>query len=194
MNFMGYSLALNTDSFEDFAQNPWPIRGAVLVGIFILVSYLGYWLFVRTAVYELVQLRQKEHLLKKEFALKQQQLGHITLYRQQLAQTRAHFAEVLQQFSTINDLPQLLDDLSQTGMRLGLKFKRFDPQPAMKHDFYIEHPIRLTIVGTYMQLALFFSQTATMRRLITWHEFSLIRMSSQPVLMMKISATLYQLR
>ncbi|CZR30094.1 Pilus assembly protein%2C PilO [Legionella pneumophila] len=69
------------------------------------------------------------------------------------------------------------------------------------HDFYVELPIKITIVGSYMQLARFLSRVAEMNRIVTLHEFSVEGVSSgdgktvsQDELVMAITAKIYRYR
>ena len=63
--------------------------------------------------------------------------------------------EQCKQVPAKNEMPGLLEEISKTGTSVGLKFELFAPQPEVKHDFYYELPIKISVIGTFMQLAEF---------------------------------------
>ena len=112
-----------------------------------------------------------------------------------------YFELLLRQLPAKNEMPGLLEEISKTGVASGLKFELFAPQAEVKHDFYIELPIKITVVGTYMQLALFLSRVAQMHRIVTLHEFSISgatskdnKTVSEDELVMNITAKIYRYR
>lgn len=98
-------------------------------------------------------------------------------------------------------MPGLLEDISKTGVASGLKFELFAPQPEVVHEFYVERPIKISVVGTYFQLAMFISRVAEMSRIVTLHDFSIAGLSSkdnkvvsEDELVMNITAKIYRYR
>jgi type IV pilus assembly protein PilO len=111
------------------------------------------------------------------------------------------FGAMLKLLPAKNEMPGLLEEISKTGVTVGLKFDLFAPQPEIKHDFYIEVPIKITVVGSYMQLATFLSRVAEMSRIVTLHEFTISGLSSkdtktpsEDILVMSITAKIYRYR
>lgn len=111
------------------------------------------------------------------------------------------FGAMLRQLPAQNEMPGLLEEISKTGIASGLRFELFAPQAEVAHDFYIELPINIRIVGTYMQIALFLSRVAEMSRIVTLHEFSVSGASSkdkktvsEDELVMDITAKIYRYR
>lgn len=98
-------------------------------------------------------------------------------------------------------MPGLLEEISKTGVASGLTFELFAPQPEVSHDFYVELPIKISVVGTYFQLAMFVSRVAQMNRIVTLHDFSIEGVSSKDQkivsgdeLVMNITAKIYRYR
>lgn len=181
----------------------WPILvkvGTVLV-IALLIIGLGYWVIIKSNFEQLDTLTLQEATLKTAFESKQHQAANLQAYRNQLQLMNERFGTMLKQLPAKNEMPGLLEEISKTGVTVGLKFELFAPQPEIKHDFYIELPIKITVVGTYMQLATFLSRVAEMSRIVTLHEFSISgltskdnKMISEDVLLMNITAKIYRYR
>lgn len=191
----------NELTLENVGQWPLPIKIGVVLGVGILVIVLGYMLIIKANFEEYATLGTKEEALKKEFETKQHQASNINTYRNQLKIMDERFGTMLRQLPTKNEMPDLLEEISKTGVTSGLKFQLFAPQPEVVHDFYIELPIKITVVGTYFQLATFISRVAQMNRIVTLHDFSIEGESSkdkqvlsEDELVMNITAKIYRYR
>lgn len=192
---------LNELTLENVGQWPIPVKIGVIVGISLLVIGLGYWLIIKPNFEQFDTLQAQEVALKTEFETKQHQAANLQAYRNQLQLMNERFGAMLKQLPAKNEMPGLLEEISKTGVASGLKFELFAPQPEVVHDFYIELPIKITVVGSYMQLAMFLSRVAEMNRIVTLHEFGVEGVSSgdgktisQDELVMGITAKIYRYR
>ena len=70
-------------------------------------------------------------------------------------------------------MPNLLVDISQTGLSAGLEEKLFQPQPEQKKDFYAELPIKISLTGSYHQFGEFVSGIAALPRIVTLHDIEI---------------------
>jgi type IV pilus assembly protein PilO len=195
------TINLNELTLDNIGQWPLPIKIGVIVGINILIVALGYWLIIKANFEQYASLQAKETTLKSDFENKQHQASNLQAYRNQLQIMNERFGAMLKQLPAKNEMPGLLEEISKTGVASGLKFELFAPQPEVQHDFYIELPIKITVEGSYMQLATFMSRVAQMNRIVTLHEFSIQGLSSkdnktisEDVLVMNITAKIYRYR
>ncbi|KTD03239.1 type 4a pilus biogenesis protein PilO [Fluoribacter gormanii] len=195
------SINLNELTLENLGQWPLLVKGCVLIGVSILIIALGYWLIIKDNFIQFDQLQAQEVTLKTDFESKQRQLINLPAYRQQLQIMTERFAQMLKQLPEKNQMPGLLEAISKTGVASGLRFELFAPQPEVLHDFYIELPIKISVVGTYFQLAMFISRVAEMDRIVTLHDFTIERVSSkdnkavsEDELIMSITAKIYRYR
>ena len=70
-------------------------------------------------------------------------------------------------------MPNLLVDISQTGLAAGLQEKLFQPEPEQKKDFYAELPIKIRLSGSYHQFGEFVSGIAALPRIVTLHDINI---------------------
>jgi type IV pilus assembly protein PilO len=70
-------------------------------------------------------------------------------------------------------VPNLLVDISQTGLAAGLEEKLFQPQGEMKRDFYAELPISIRLTGDYHEMGRFASGIAALPRIVTLHDIEI---------------------
>ncbi len=167
------NIDLNDITLENIADWP-PIVKAILMWVVIfLVLALGYFFSFKSQMEELEALKRSEKDLLMRMESKQQQAVNLHNYRKQFQRMKLEFGVLLQQLPAKAEIPELLEEISRTGIKDGLKFHLFDPMPEVSHDFYVEVPIAITIDGTYEQIAKFISDVASMKRIVTLHDFTI---------------------
>lgn len=195
------SINLSELTLDNVGQWPLPVKLGSVVGVALLIIGLGYWLIIKSNFEQFNSLEAQELTLKTDFETKQHQAANLQAYRNQLELMNERFGTMLKLLPAKNEMPGLLEEISKTGVASGLKFELFAPQAEVSHDFYVELPIKITVVGTYMQLATFLSRVAEMSRIVTLHEFSIAGVSSkdgkivsEDELVMNITAKIYRYR
>ena len=68
---------------------------------------------------------------------------NLSVYKQQLADIEKSFGALLRQLPSKTEVPNLLVDISQTGLAAALSEKLFQPGQEVKKDFYAELPIQI---------------------------------------------------
>jgi type IV pilus assembly protein PilO len=64
------------------------------------------------------------------------------------------------------EIPELLTQISQLGLSVGLEFRLFKPEPEKPADFYAEVPVSLEILGYFHDLARFFDHLSKLSRIV----------------------------
>src|SRR6202044_3921739 len=116
---------------------------------------------------ELQRREDVEQQLRQEFRTKHAKAVNLDLYKQQLKDIERSFGALLRQLPGKTEVPNLLVDISQTGLAAGLDEQLFQPSPEVKKDFYAELPIKIRLSGGYHQLAQFVSGIAALPRIVT---------------------------
>jgi type IV pilus assembly protein PilO len=103
---------------------------------------------------------------------------------------------MLRQLPGKTEVPNLLVDISQTGLSAGLQEKLFQPGPEKSNGFYAELPIRIKLVGTYHQFGAFVSGIAALPRIVTLHDIQIApvndKTSGFDTLTMDVTAKTYR--
>lgn len=165
------NLNINELTLENLGQWPNPVKMGVVAFVAFLVIGMGYWLIAKGNFDEYSNLQAQEKTLRQSFESKQQQAANLQAYRDQIAIMQERFGNMLRQLPTQDEMPGLLEDISKTGIASGLTFELFAPQQQVTHDFYIELPIKIDVLGNYHQFAVFLSRVAQMSRIVTLHDF-----------------------
>ena len=150
---------------------PLPVRiGAIAITFFLAAALLLYFVVWNNNKDELAQLDGEERTLRGEFRDKHAKAINLELYRQQLTDIERSFGAMLRQLPGKTEVPNLLVDISQTGLSAGLQQQLFQPQAQENKDFYAELPIKIRLTGSYHQLGEFVSGIATLPRIVTLHD------------------------
>ena len=159
---------------RDPGRWPLPIRaGAVATAFIVLTVALIYFFVWDEERPELQQRQDEEQSLRQEFRTKHAKAVNLELYKQQLKDIERSFGALLRQLPGKTEVPNLLVDISQTGLSSGLEEKLFQPQSEVKKDFYAELPIKIRLTGSYHQFGQFVSGIAALPRIVTLHDIDI---------------------
>ncbi len=154
----------------------WPLvvrAGAVGLCFLILTAVLIYFFVWDEQLPELQRREDIEQQLRQEFHTKHAKAVNLDLYKQQLKDIERSFGALLRQLPGKTEVPNLLVDISQTGLSAGLEEKLFQPQSEQRKDFYAELPIRIRLTGSYHQFGQFVSGIAALPRIVTLHDIQI---------------------
>ncbi|MBD3635194.1 MAG: type 4a pilus biogenesis protein PilO [Methylophaga sp.] len=169
-------MELSSLSELDFNESgEWPLV-VKIVAVLLVCAVVwggGYYFIIKDKQAELKTLEQKEVQLKQEFETKQAKAVNLEAYKEQLAEMRVMFASMLEQLPKKSEVPELLVDVTRTGLINGLEFELFQPQGERPVDFYAELPIQMTVTGNYHQFGEFLSGLAALPRIVTMHDISM---------------------
>ncbi len=150
---------------------PLPVRvGAAVAFFVVLAGVLFYTLVWSERKPELEAQQIEERRLRDEFRNKHQKAVNLSVYEQQLKDIERSFGALLRQLPGKTEVPNLLVDISQTGLAAGLEEKLFQPLPIVKKDFYAELPIKIRLTGSYHEFGEFVSGIAALPRIVTLHD------------------------
>jgi type IV pilus assembly protein PilO len=154
----------------------WPlgVRIGSVVLLFLVAASAGYYFFVWKSQHPLLlEARAKEGELMNTLETKAKRAANLEAYRAQLAEMERSFGAMLRQLPNKTEVPNLLVDISQTGLAAGLEEKLFQPQSEVQKDFYAELPIRIQLTGGYHELGRFASGIAALPRIVTLHDIEI---------------------
>lgn len=159
--------------FEAVGTWPVPIKIAVIAAFSLVVG--GFWFYFDTQdqLAQLEQVQSQEQELKNALAAKQKKAANLEEYKQLLQEMEKTFGDMLRQLPNKAEVPELLVDVSQTGLAAGLEFELFQPQEEVKKEFYAELPIKVRVHGNYDQLGTFVSGLASLPRIVTVHDVAI---------------------
>lgn len=163
------------DQFRQIDWNDpgrWPLLVHALVvalAFIVMAVAFSYVFVVKEKKPDLERKEQEEMDLRGVFRDKHQKAVNLSVYEQQLADIESSFGALLRQLPGRTEVPNLLVDISQTGVAAGLDESLFQPAAEDKKDFYAELPIKIRLTGSYHEFGEFVSGIAALPRIVTLH-------------------------
>jgi type IV pilus assembly protein PilO len=154
----------------------WPLAvrlGAAGLFFVVLAGFLSWFFVISDKSPELDQKRNEEQQLRATFREKHLKAVNLEIYETQLKDIERSFGALLRQLPGRTEVPNLLVDISQTGLAAGLEEKLFQPAPEEKKDFYAELPIKIRLSGSYHEFGQFVSGIAALPRIVTLHDIDI---------------------
>ena len=171
MNLVEELRSLDT---SDPGRWPLAVRAGAVGLCFVILCAVGSYVFVYDEqVPELQKREDTEQQLRQEFRTKHSKAVNLEIYEQQLKDIERSFGALLRQLPGKTEVPNLLVDISQSGLSAGLQEKLFQPQTEQKKDFYAELPIKISLTGSYHQFGEFVSGIAALPRIVTLHDIEI---------------------
>lgn len=158
---------------KDLGSLPLPAKIAALIIVCFLILAGGYWFVIADLLAAKERAQQEEQQLRETYLNKKLLAINLDLYRKQMEEMQATFGSLLRQLPNTTEVPDLLVDITQSGLGRGLEFTLFRPEKERPRDFYAELPISLQVTGTYHELALFISDVAALPRIVTFGDINI---------------------
>ncbi|WP_236102122.1 type IV pilus inner membrane component PilO [Methylotetracoccus oryzae] len=155
----------------------WPLAVKALVIGVLCIATTGVWYYLdtRNQLEELAAEEAQESQLKQTFEIKQKKAVNLEAYKKQLVEIQQTFGDLLKQLPDKTQVPDVLVDVSQTGLASGLEFELFKPAEEVNKEFYAELPIQIRVVGDFLKFGTFVSGLAALPRIVTIHNIKISR-------------------
>ncbi|MFO1423085.1 MAG: type 4a pilus biogenesis protein PilO [Candidatus Competibacteraceae bacterium] len=160
---------INLSNFDFREAGDWPLAGKAVLVVLVLAVVLGagYYFLTNDQLQELDKVEREEQTLRNDFVEKWRVTANLEAFRQQIKQMEADLDVLLRQLPTSTEMPDLLEDVSNTGKKSGLDFELFKPEADKPKDFYAAKPITIKATGNYHQFGAFVSGVAALSRIVT---------------------------
>lgn len=146
-------------------------REQILVLVIVVAAALvgGYWYLQYSPKAEefsgqrarLERLNTVNHQAKAELAK-----GNVSDLQAQLAEYQRSLALVRTLVPTSNEVPSLLEQVSNAARRVGLDLAAVDPQPVIEAEGYITYRYNMAVLGGYHELAAFLTNVGSLTRIM----------------------------
>ena len=148
----------------------------VASGVIAILGAFAYYMYVyQPAAEELTAKGERVEALEKANDRVKRELarGSAEQLRQQAA-TYAQNLEVMRQLvPTGNEVPALLEQVSTAARRAGLDLSTVEPQPVIVGDQFDTYRYKLSVFGSYHQVAEFLTNVGSLTRIVAPQNVSL---------------------
>lgn len=142
-------------------------RWMMVAALPILLAVI-YWYFMYSPVAQEIsnldqQIKQQHQILSHY----QKVAADYESFQTLVSDLEIKLREALAQLPDSKEIPDLIRQVSDLGVRSGLEITLLRPQPEQQREYYAEVPVTLRMVGAYHSLGQFFDQLARLPRIIS---------------------------
>lgn len=184
----------NLSDLETIGVWPGVVKFVIMVFVLVVCLGAGFYFDINKLQGELERFEQEEGTLRLQFEQKAFMAANLEEYKEQTIAMEEEFSELLRQLPSQTEVPDLVDDVTETGLGSGLTFSRIELEPEAAQEFYIEQPIQVEVVGNFHDFGTFVSGVAALPRIVTLHDFAITARNNRSALSMTIKAKTYRYR
>jgi len=158
---------------ERILKVPIGTKIAAIAAVVILLTAANYWLLISEAQ---KSIQRDEAAYKKhetELVDKKVIADNLNQYRRDKEVLERRLAEALTELPVAAEIDELLRQFNDVGKKSGLEIKSIEPGKEQPQSFYAAIPIKMTVVGSYHEIAVFFESISKLRRIVNVNNLSL---------------------
>ncbi|GAB4267277.1 MAG: type 4a pilus biogenesis protein PilO [Deferrisomatales bacterium] len=141
----------------------WFALCAVVVLAYVFAPGIGF----NARLERLRALQERYDRLGKELRENQAIAENLPRVKEEVARLDEELARALEKLPDKEEIPTLLQTISDLGKEAGLEFLLFKPGSPTPKDFYAEVPLEMQVRGRYHDLAVFFDKVGRLPRIVT---------------------------
>jgi type IV pilus assembly protein PilO len=151
-----------------------------ILGIIIVLIVLVLGQYFLLPAYEKLGAKDQEYTkLEQDLNEKKRVAQDPKVFEAKLASVKRDLEIKKAQLPDKKEIPQLLTTISSLGKESGLNFSLFRPKPEVAKEFYAEIPVEIQVVGSYHEVASFFSKVGNLNRIVNITNVSMAKRSEE---------------
>jgi type IV pilus assembly protein PilO len=133
----------------------------------VLIAAL-YWYFLYQPYTEEMEALQEKINTKRQTVEKHKQIAaKLDTFKVQVSDLEAKLHTLLRELPESREIPGMIRQISDVGVRTGLQISLIKPQPEQRKEFYAEIPIQVRVKGQYHAVGRFFDDLVHLERIIS---------------------------
>lgn len=122
---------------------------------------------------QIEQVSNQQLELERRYKEQKAVADDLVTFQQNTKRLEEDLKVALTQLPQEKEIPSLLRDIYTLGKKSGISFKTFQPLAEGSRPMYTEIPIRLSMTGTYHEVAVFFDRIGKLSRIVNISELQL---------------------
>ena len=160
-------MAIDLDVFFDTISKLRMIhRVIIFTGTVILIVGLFIWLIYIPKTGEIKSIKLELDRLEKSIRLARVRARNLKKLEASLAKSQAELKVAIKLLPTTSEIPSLLKSITKLGNDANLEFLLFSPEKRVSKEFYIEIPVKIEVLGSYHNVAMFFDKVGKLDRIV----------------------------
>lgn len=165
---------MDINKFKDPAKLENPIKFLLMICVFVVTIFAGYFFDTSEQLSEIETLKIKETELREQFLEKKRQAVNLKAHKEQLKEIETAFGTLLRQLPNQSEMDALLNDVNQAGVGKGLTFDLFRPTTVEKFtEFYAEQPVTISVTGKFNEFGAFAEEISRLSRIVNMDEINI---------------------
>ena len=145
-------------------------RWLAIPGVVVLLAVLyGNFLYQPYAE-EMAALQERMNSKRHTMEKYQQIAATLDTFKTQVSDLEARLHALLRELPESREIPGMIRQISDVGVRTGLQINGIKPQPEQRKEFYAEIPIQVRVKGPYHAVGRFFDDLVHLERIISVDE------------------------
>ena len=142
-------------------------RWLAIPGFVVLIA-VCYWYFLYQPYVEEMATLQEQIDTKRQTVEKHRRIAaKLDTFKAQVSDLEARLHTLLRELPESREIPGMIRQISDLGVRTGLQISLIKPQPEQRKEFYAEIPIQVRVKGPYHAVGRFFDDLAHLERIIS---------------------------
>mgnify|MGYP001579547892 CR=1 FL=1 len=155
-----------TITADSLIKLPAKQKAYILIGIFVLIAGLYWYLRYNPKSAELAELNVRLEKLQAELNESKAIAADLPRFKEEVARLNDELKKALLELPDKREIPSLLTNISKLGIESGLEFIRFKPMSEIPSGFYAKVPVEISLKGTYHEVATFFDKVSKLSRIV----------------------------
>jgi type IV pilus assembly protein PilO len=144
------------------------LAGIVLVIVLVWLIFLSEYMPIcyRVGAKKLAEVQSEHQQVAGELQRLRAVVANLPRLERELAAMQMRWEALSGLLPEESEMASLLSEVTTAGMRAGVQFALFEPQPPQQFELFLQHPVRLAVTGGYHQVGVFFDNLCNLSRLV----------------------------
>jgi type IV pilus assembly protein PilO len=144
------------------------LAGIALVIVLVWLIFLSEYLPVcyKVNAKKLMEIQSEHQQVAGELQRLRAVVANLPRLERELAAMQERWEALSGLLPEESEMASLLGEVTTAGMRAGIQFTLFEPQPPQQFELFMQHPVRLEVTGGYHQVGVFFDNLCNLSRLV----------------------------
>ncbi len=153
-------------TIEKIFKLPTSQKIAVWVLVLLGVVLIFYFSLIKSKQEELRNLQSNLNDLRTQIEENRKIADNLPRLIKEYNQLNEELTKALTELPNQQEIPSLLTSITSAGKGAGLDFLVFRPKQEVQKDFYAEVPVDISVSGTYLGIARFFTAVSDLPRIV----------------------------
>lgn len=160
---------------DRIVKAPAAVKWGGLAGAVFVMTALNFFFFITPVEDRITAQGNERRKLDRDLAEKSEIAQNLNERRREMDVLEQKLAEALTELPENKDLEELLAQLNDIGKKSGLEISKVEPgkEATTGGEFFARIPIKMSVNGSYHEIAMFLQELANMRRIVNVNNIKL---------------------